>query len=201
MYPGQDPHHCFVARCRCQVIEQLNRAEMFLRDGRHIPDDSIRFRYLLAATYFAAAARENLKESIETGQWRGVDNSILREFEQSVAYWSLIGNLRSKDFHEGALVGPIRGGQTQSMIAGSRSPLKLRPKLHKTNAIVQGDPSGKLVPSDDSHVSWGQAIQIRNGMVFHPQSNSWRDLSEVLSEYIHSFRNLLDRMVPPPNDQ
>src|SRR5437016_5434462 len=88
------------------IREQVERANLFLREATESENPTDAFRRLMAAVYFARAALEIMRESAKAGELTVSTRELDARLGGLLPRYRLIKAIRIRDFHRFGVLGP-----------------------------------------------------------------------------------------------
>ncbi len=161
------------------VVEQFERAKLFLAEARNSRDKVDRFRRLVVSIYFARAVVELMLEAADKQEVKK-DRAELEAFlTKTLPYYLLLEKLRIHDFHRFGLLD--RPGTTTI-----QGPMKLKTGSKKggfaaISIAVQGI---EKTTSEGAQVVEQRALNLRGDHVFDEGEGQYVSIEHVLSHYL-----------------
>ena len=157
------------------ILEQYERAQLFLRQALTMPDSPDRFRHLIASAYFARAIVQLMLDARKEGELKVGQKDLEQMLETNLPGCSLIRRIRIHDFHrfglpeqEGMfLSGPIRLTAENGCAVISLT----------RNGIEETCTGASRIEPKDSPVIAGDKVR-------DDETETWVPLADLLRDYL-----------------
>lgn len=172
------------------MSEQYNRARLFIIEAKQADDRPTRLRRLLAATYFAKALEEIIKEEAERAGGAAAKAAVVEWIQRVAPYTHVLHKVRIHDFHRFGLTplsdntvaayGPIKlTAGPNGGVATFTIPLNGAAPVSHTKgegSKVEGKGAGGI-------------LAMRGEQVFDDRANKWVNLVEILEAFLKGISN------------
>ncbi len=169
------------------IYEQHHRARWFLSLALEAEDPDARFRFLIAAVYFARAIVELMLDAARAQELKDYcdknEQKCRKEFEEQLAprlpHYYLIEKIRLHDFHRFGCIPP--SPTREEIFFGG--PMKLT--AGKGAALLTIPPSGpKVTLTGKSSKKDQRSLCNADGCFFDDVSGQYLPLQRILAEYL-----------------
>lgn len=170
------------------MSEQYNRARLFVIEAKEARDRPTRLRRLIAATYFAKALEEIMKEQAQQAGGETAKAEVSKWIQETAPYSHVLHKVRIHDFHRFGLT-PLSDEDVAAY-----GPIKLSSGPGGTAKFViplNGEPPRVQTSGEQSKVEGvgaGGILAMRGEQVFDDRSNTWVQLAVVLEAFLRGIR-------------
>lgn len=159
------------------IIEQYERAKLFLCEAQESGDPIDRFRRLIASVYFARAIVEIMLEAAVMEVVKIARDELERRLVAVLPGYLLLEKVRIHDFHRFGVI-PIRGVSLGGLV---------RLRVQSGHAAIALGPDGpEISTSGQSQVIQQRALYMAGDRVFDDESGQYVTLEQLLTTYLEA---------------
>jgi hypothetical protein len=165
------------------IIEQFERARVFLREAQQHTDLRERFRRLMAAVYFGRAAVEIMLEAADMEVVRVSRSDLEQRLVAALPGYMLLEKLRIHDFHRFGVLprdGMFMGGMVTFRVQDG----------HAAMALFPSGPERST--SGQSKIIERRALHMNGPEVFDEESSSYVTVDTVLLRYLEAMPKAIE---------
>ncbi len=165
------------------IIEQYERARLFLREAQQASDPVDRFRGLIASLYFARAIVEIMLEAAVMEVVKVTRDDLEQRLIRILPGYLLIEKVRIHDFHRFGVI-PISGISMGGLI-------KLRAQSGHAS-LALGPKGPEISTSGQSQVIQQRALCMAGERVFDDESGRYMTLEQLLTPYLEAVPRAIE---------
>lgn len=165
------------------ILEQYERAKLFLREAQETADPVDRFRRLIASLYFSRAIVEIMLEAAVMEVVKVGRDDLDQRLERILPGYLLIEKVRIHDFHRFGVIpipGISMGGLIRIQARGGHA------------SLVLGPNGPEISTSGQSRVIQQRALCMEGDRVFDDESGRYMTLEELLTPYLEAVPRAID---------
>jgi hypothetical protein len=169
------------------ILEQFERAKLFLAEAQKSRDRVDRFRRLVASVYFSRAIVELMLDAADDKEVKEGRKELEGILVGKLPFYMIIERLRIHDFHRFGLI--ERPGIT------IQGPYKFKTGL-KDNALaaIRTTPRGvKKITTGGSEVIEERPLILKGDQVFDEERGEFVPIEQVLSAYLKAVPEALEQ--------
>jgi hypothetical protein len=169
------------------ILEQFERAKLFLEEAQKSRDRVDRFRRLITSAYFCRAIVELMLDAAKDKEVKIEWGKLAEILKGKLPFYTLIVRLRIHDFHRFGLI--ERPGIT---VQGPYE-LKTGPKDNALAAIRITPRGVKKITTGGSEVIEDRPLILKGDQVFDEERGEFVPIERVLSAYLKAVPEALEQ--------
>lgn len=185
-YEGEDSLKKRLVSPRLEgILEQFERARLFLNEAQKSKDRVDRFRRLVASIYFSRAIVELMLEAADKQEVSMNREDLETILIGKLTHYMLIYRLRIHDFHRFGLL--ERPG---IMVQG---PIKLKVQGKGSTAAIVVTPQGlKKTVTHGAQIDEDRPLNLHCDQVYEEEDGKYLPIEQVVSEYLAAVPSAID---------